>query len=51
MKHSRIVLENFLTNEQLHEYKPLLEDLRSKQNCGGKELIDRALEVLTNELE
>ncbi|CAF0834991.1 unnamed protein product [Adineta ricciae] len=43
--------KNFLTNEQLHEYKPLLEDLRSKQNCAGKGLVDRTLEILTNELE
>ncbi|CAF0913504.1 unnamed protein product [Rotaria sp. Silwood1] len=42
---------NFLTEEQLHEYKPLLENIRISQNCGGRSLIDRTLAVIQNELE
>jgi hypothetical protein len=42
-------LEHFLTDEQLNEYKPLLETMRINQNCHGKRLIDRTLTVLQNE--
>ncbi|CAF0788502.1 unnamed protein product [Rotaria sordida] len=42
---------NFLTIEQLHEYKPLLENIRISQNCGGRRLIDRTLAIIQNELE
>ncbi|CAF0975227.1 unnamed protein product [Adineta steineri] len=43
--------KNFLTIEQLHEYKPLLENIRNSQTCSGKTLIDRTLEIIQNELE
>jgi len=46
-----LYLDNFLTIEQLHEYKPLLENIRVSQNCGGRRLIDRTLAVIQNELE
>ena len=42
---------NFLTTEQLHEYKPLLENIRISQNCNGRQLIDRTLAVIQSELE
>jgi len=44
-------VENLLTNDQLKEYKPLLINIRSKQNSNGQALIDRTLEVLQNEIE
>ncbi|CAF3308573.1 unnamed protein product [Rotaria socialis] len=42
---------NFLTAEQLHEYKPLLENSRIGQNCDGRRLIDRTLDIIQNELK
>lgn len=44
-------LGNFLTEEQLHEYRPILENIRVSQNCGGRNLVDRTLEIIQNELK
>lgn len=43
--------KNFLTNDQLKEYKALLINIRDNQNCNAKVLIDRTLDILQNELE
>lgn len=44
-------LEEFLTKEQLQEYKPLLEHIGASQNCAGRRLIDRTIAVIQDEVE
>lgn len=42
------LLAEFLTKEQLQEYKPLLEHIGSSQNCAGRQLIDRTIAIIEN---
>jgi len=42
---------NLLSQNELHEYKSLLENLRVSQNCGGRRILDRTLTIIQNEIE